>query len=166
MSPKPTGHLQRTASGADLIIKRQFRAPIDDVWQGVTDPESTARWIGRWSGEPGPGNTVRLQMGFEKDSPISNVTIEACEPPARLAVCAKDEQGEWHLELALTHSAGTTELTFVQHLTDPALAGDVGPGWEYYLDMLVAARTDQPKPEFSDYYPSQRDYYLGQASSA
>jgi uncharacterized protein YndB with AHSA1/START domain len=165
MSPKPTGHVQRTALGADLIIKRQFRAAIEDVWQSITHPESTARWIGTWSGEPGEGNTVRLQMGFEQGAPTSNVLIETCKPPERLVVSARDDHGEWHLELTLTHAAGTTELTFVQHLADPSLAGDVGPGWEYYLDMLVAARSGQPRPEFSDYYPGQRDYYLGKSES-
>ena len=165
MSPKPTGKVQPTALGADLVITRQFRAPIEDVWQSITDPESTARWIGPWRGEPGPGKTVRLQMGFEQGSPESDVLIESCEPPRRLVVSTKDEHGEWHLELALTHSAGSTELTFIQHLTDPSLAGDVGPGWEYYLDMLAAARSGQPRPEFSDYYPAQRDYYLGKANA-
>src|SRR5690606_23528632 len=58
MSPKPTGHVR----GNDLILTRTFRAPIDDVWTSVTDSESTARWIGRWEGDAGPGKTVRLQM--------------------------------------------------------------------------------------------------------
>lgn len=30
------------------------------------------------------------------------------------------------------------------------MAGEVGPGWEYYLDMLVAAREGKPLPSFGD----------------
>ena len=48
--------------------------------------------------------------------------------------------GQWHLELDLVEAAGVTTLTFAQRLHDPALARDVGPGWEYYLDRLVAAQ--------------------------
>ena len=32
-------------------------------------------------------------------------------------------------------------MTFAQRLHDPALATDVGPGWEYHLDRLVATHT-------------------------
>ncbi|WP_437954635.1 SRPBCC family protein [Sorangium sp. So ce119] len=163
MSPRPTGRVRGTATGADLVIKRSFRAPIEDVWQSVTASESTARWIGPWEGEAGPGKTVRLQMAFEKGAPSCNVSIDACEPPHHLAVSMKDDYGDWRLALSLTTKGDTTELTFVQHLTDPALAGDTGPGWEYYLDMLVASRLGEPLPDFSDYYPAQRAYYLGDA---
>ena len=40
------------------------------------------------------------------------------------------------------------------------MAGEVGPGWEYYLDMLVAAREGKPLPSFGDYYPAQKAHYL------
>ncbi|WP_437646834.1 SRPBCC family protein [Sorangium sp. So ce362] len=165
MSPRPTGRVRSTATGADLVITRSFRAPIEDVWQSVTASESTARWIGPWDGEAGPGKTVRLQMAFEQGAPWCDVSIEACEPPHRVALSAKGDYGAWRLELSLAAKGETTELTFVQHLTDPALAGDTGPGWEYYLDMLVASRLGEPLPSFADYYPAQRDYYLGDAST-
>ena len=112
MSPRPTGRVLGTATGADLVIKRSFRAPIEDVWQSVTAPESTARWIGPWEGEAGPGKTVRLQMGFEKEAPWCNVSIDACEPPQRLAVSMKDDHGHWRCELSLAAKGETTELTF------------------------------------------------------
>ncbi len=37
---QPTGRLE----GNDLILTRSFRAPIDDVWQSLTDPRSTRKW--------------------------------------------------------------------------------------------------------------------------
>ena len=162
MSIEPTGRLRFFGDRADLELERDFKAPIEDVWQSITDPESMSRWIGTFSGEPGPGKTVQFRMLFEQGDAVSNVLIEACEPPRRLVVSAKDEHGTWHLELLLRSAGDTTTLTFVQHLDNPKLAGDVGPGWEYYLDMLVAARTGAPRPEFADYYPSQREHYLRQ----
>jgi uncharacterized protein YndB with AHSA1/START domain len=156
MKPKPTGHVR----GNDLILTRTFRAPIDDVWTSVTESESTARWFGSWEGDAGPGKTVRLQMLHEKGQPQMNVTIEKCEAPRHLVVAAKDDSGEWRLELTLTQTGDTTELRFVHHLSDRKLAGDVGPGWEYYLDMLVAAREGRALPSFEDYYPAQKAHYL------
>lgn len=156
MSPKPTGHVR----GNDLILTRTFKAPIHDVWTSVTDSESTARWIGSWKGEAGPGKTVRLQMLHEQGQPWASVLIEKCEAPRHLAVTTKDEAGEWRLELTLTQTGDTTELRFVHHLTDRRHAGDTGPGWEYYLDKLVAARAGEPQPSFDDYYPAQKAHYM------
>lgn len=156
MSPKPTGHVR----GKQLILTRTFRAPIADVWASVTESESTARWFGPWEGDAGPGKSVRLQMLYEQGQPWMNVLIEKCEEPRHLVVTSRDEAGELRLELTLTQTGDTTELRFVQHLSDPSLAGDMGPGWEYYLDMLVAAREGTPQPVFADYYPAQKAYYL------
>jgi hypothetical protein len=60
-------------------------------------------------------------------------------------------------------AGGVTTLRFVQHLEPGAEVGAVGPGWEYYLDMLVASRSGGPLPDFGDYYPSQAAYYEGLA---
>ncbi|MEI2296798.1 SRPBCC family protein [Ensifer sp. MJa1] len=156
MCPKPTGHVR----GNDLILIRTFSAPIDGVWTSVTKSEKTALWFGRWEGEAGPGKTVRLQLLHEKGQPWTDVLIEDCEAPRRLVVVMKDDYGEWRIELTFTQTDDTTELRLVQRLSDPKLAGDVGPGWEYYLDMLVAAYAGKALPSFADYYPSQKAHYL------
>ena len=77
-----------------------------------------------------------------------------------------DPSGEWHMEVRLTESDGWTELQLIQHLDDPELAKDTGPGWEYYLDMLIASRDDLPLPDFADYYPRQSDHFVEQARLA
>jgi uncharacterized protein YndB with AHSA1/START domain len=155
-SPKPTGHVR----GNDLILTRTFRAPIEDVWASITKSVKTALWFGPWEGDAGPGKTVRLQLVHEKSQPWTNMTIEECEAPSRLVVTMKDDSGEWRIELTLKHAGGTTELHFLQPLSDWTLAGDVGPGWEYYLDMLVAAREGKTLPSFEEYYPAQKAHYL------
>ena len=164
MNPIPAGRLVQTSSGTDLILTRTFRADIDDVWKSVTESERTARWFGRWEGEHGAGKYITLFMGFEKDAPPSKMLIESCEPPRHLAVSMKDAFGEWRLELFLEQTGSDTTLRFVHHLTDVASVGDIGPGWEYYLDMLVAAREGNPLPKFDDYYPAQRDYFVAQVA--
>ena len=159
MSTEPTGRVV----GSDLILMRVFKAPIDDVWTSITKSESTARWFGPWEGDAGPGKVVRLQLVHEKGQPWTDVTIEDCEAPRRLTLSMKDEFGAWRIELTLTQADDTTTLRFVQHLPERKLAGDVGPGWEYYLDMLVAAREGKALPSFEDYYPAQKAHYLKDA---
>ncbi|MFE0153289.1 SRPBCC family protein [Nonomuraea sp. NPDC059007] len=159
MTPRPTARLLRKDTENDLVLTRTFRAPIEDVWASVTESERTARWFGPWEGEPGPGRTIKVQMAYEEQSPWMDLRIDACEPPERLVASATDEHGEWRLELLLSESDGTTRLEFVQHFDSLDAIGDVGPGWEYYLDMLVAARDGSPKPDFDDYYPAMKAYF-------
>jgi uncharacterized protein YndB with AHSA1/START domain len=158
MSPTPTGRL----FGDDLVLTRTFRAPIADVWASLTEPERTARWFGTWEGEPGPGRVVKVQMVQEEGKPWMDMTIDACEPPRRLALSAGEEPDRWFLELTLDESAGVTELRFTQHLTTKEGVGEVGPGWEFYLDALVASRDGLPMPSFDDYYPSMKEHFEAQ----
>ena len=161
MTSPPTGRLFRTATGSDLVLYRTFRAGPDDVWASVTEPDRTARWIGPWTGDAGPGRTIQVQMAYEDGQPWSDVRIDACEPPHRLAVSAVDEAGSWRLELLIAATATGAELRLVQHLDGDAGIGEFGPGWEYYLDMLVAARDGTPPPAFDDYFPAMKPYYEG-----
>ncbi len=164
MNPTPSGRLVRTPEGRDLVILRNFPAPIGDIWASITEPERTARWFGPWTGDAGPGRTIRYAMTFEPGVDPAEMTMEmtiaACEPPRHLAVRAVDEYGSWYLEAHLSEDDGVTTLRFTQHLDDTANVGDVGPGWEYYLDNLVASRQGTPLPDFKEYYPAQKAYYL------
>jgi uncharacterized protein YndB with AHSA1/START domain len=164
MTPAPTGRLVRTPEGRDLVLTRTFRAPIEDVWASITESERTARWFGPWSGEAGPGRTIRYMMAFEEGATeelTMEMTIVACEPPRHLAVSAVDDYGSWHLEAHLSEADGVTELRFTHHLDAKTNVGDVGPGWEYYLDKLVASRQGEAGLGFDAYYPAQKEYYLG-----
>lgn len=158
MSPSPTG----TLFGDDLVLTRTFRAPIDDVWASITEPDRTARWFGPWQGDAAPGSTIKVQMVHEEGEPWMDMTIDACEPPRRLALSSVDDDGSWRLEIVLVESAGMTELRFTQHLTGTENVGEIGPGWEYYLDALVAAREARPLPDFGDYYPAMKEYFASQ----
>ena len=117
--PTPTGRVQTTDAGRDLVLIRTFRSPIEDVWASITEPERTARWFASWTGEPGAGNTIRYRMtheeGMDEDA---DMTIDACEPPRHLAVSAVDDYGTWRLEATLAEDGDTTVLTFVQHLDE------------------------------------------------
>lgn len=159
----PTGRIISTDAGRDLVLTRTFRAPIDDVWASITESERTARWFASWTGDAAPGHTIRCRLTLEDGAPESDMLIEACDPPRHLAVSTTDDYGTWRLEAHLTEHDGITEMRFVHHIDPSANAGEVGPGWEYYLDMLVASRDETEHPVFDDYFPSMKGYYEQQA---
>ncbi|MFD6897219.1 hypothetical protein ACFWB0_22090 [Rhodococcus sp. NPDC060086] len=57
----------------------------------------------------------------------------------------------------LPRPIAVTELS--HQLDNDANVGEVGPGWEYYLDILVAARDGTPQPTFDDYFSSMTGYF-------
>jgi uncharacterized protein YndB with AHSA1/START domain len=166
MTPTPNGLLHSTAEGRDLVLTRTFAAPIDDVWASITESERTARWFCSWEGDAAPGKVIRYRMEHEEGTPSGDMTVVACEPPRHLAVAVVDDYGSWRLDADLVEADGITVLTFTHHLDAEADAGSVGPGWEYYLDLLVVSRTGGPKPSFDDYYPSMKAYYEDRAAEA
>ena len=166
-TPTPTGHRRVVDGETYCEWQRTFHAPIDDVWAAVTEPERLARWIGTWTGDPTDGH-VKFQMLFEGDDiPAEHFRIDECEPPHRLHITTSmpydgDEPEHWLLRLDLQESDGVTTLTFAQNVPDPAMAEGVGPGWDYYLDRMVAAESGTPVEAvvFEEYSPSLSAYYL------
>lgn len=161
MTIEPTGH-KDTRDGSWVVFTRTLRAPVEDVWAAVTEPEPLERWVGTWTGDPATGR-VEFRMTAEgEDVPAEDYQIEECIPPVLLRVSTTDEeQRVWRLRLELSETGGVTTLDFAQQLDDPELASSVGPGWEYYLDRLVAAETGQDvgSIDFDDYYPAQSDHF-------
>jgi uncharacterized protein YndB with AHSA1/START domain len=157
--PPPTARLFAAAGGHDLVFTRILRAPADDVWASVTDPERTARWFGAWRGEGALGGMIEVQMAFEEGAPWCEMRIDACDPPRHLALTMSDDMGTWHLSLFVESSGDITQLRLIHRLEDLGGVGEVGPGWEYYLDNLVAASEQSPLPDFDSYYPSMKEYF-------
>jgi uncharacterized protein YndB with AHSA1/START domain len=157
----PTGR-RETRDGHDVVVlRREFAAALEDVWAAVTEPDRLERWIGTWEGDPADG-WVGFRMTAESpDASAERMWIDECDPPHRLATHSSTPYGEWHLALDLQEGDGVTTLTFAQRMSDPAVAADVGPGWDYYLDRLVAAETggDVATVDFTDYHPADSDYY-------
>ena len=85
---------------------------------------------------------IKVQMGFEESAPWLDKRIDVCDPPRRLML--SNESGDMRIELLLSHTNGLTELQLVHHLDPTDDISAYGPGWEYYLDMLVASRDDLP----------------------
>jgi uncharacterized protein YndB with AHSA1/START domain len=168
MSTGPTGRVEDHDGELRLVLERRFRAPIDDVWSAVTEPERMARWIGTWTGDPTSGRVLFAMTAEGDDVDAGVMEIRECDPPRRLAVTSHVGDERWRLELDLSEHEGVTTLVFTQPGIDPTAVENVGPGWEYYLDRLVAAQTggDVGSVDFDrDYYPAMLEHYRDQAGS-
>lgn len=163
-----------TRVGADLAFTRTFRAPIDDVWAACTEPARMERWIGTWTGEPSSGEIVFRMTAEGDDVPAEVYLVEVCEPPRRFSVRARDAasfsadgsgpQVHWQHTLELVEADGVTTLTFTQAVPEGPVGGDmvasVGPGWDYYLDRLVASCAgDDPAAIVFEPYLDRSDAY-------
>ncbi|WP_125100786.1 SRPBCC domain-containing protein [Leucobacter chromiireducens] len=159
---EPSGRLRHTVPGIDLVLVRSLALPIDEAWEFLTESHLTERWFGPWEGDARPGGAVRVRMRFEDHEPAIRMQIAACEPRARLALHAIEDGIDWRIELAVEADGDDTLLVFTHHLgpKESAEVGEIGPGWEYYLDLLVAATEDTERPGFDQYYPALREAYL------
>ncbi|HET6969064.1 MAG TPA: SRPBCC domain-containing protein [Ornithinibacter sp.] len=103
--PTPVGRREERDGHATVVIERTFRAPMEDVWAAVTEPERLVRWIGTWSGDPASG-TVQFRMTAEaEDIEAEPVTVHECDPPRRLVLSWASRPpatGPWEVELGLT----------------------------------------------------------------
>jgi len=159
-----TGSIEQRDGQHVLVQTRRLRAPLEDVWAAVTDPDRLARWIGTWEGDPTSGS-VQFRMLFEGGHPAETMTIRVCEPPRRLHLTSQVGDEVWLLDLDLSHVDGVTTVTLTQPGVTAEQASSVGPGWDYYLDRLVDAETgaDPALRDFErDYYPATSAHYTAQ----
>ncbi|WP_369411095.1 SRPBCC family protein [Leucobacter edaphi] len=159
-----TGALRKTAGGADLVVPRSLAMGIDEAWAYVSEPQLTEQWFGPWEGDGRTGGAIRVRMRFEEGFPEMPMKVLACERPHRLSLESVGEHGGWLLELLLEEDGEDTLVTLIHHLDADSLkdAGEIGPGWEFYMDLLVAATEGTEEPTFDMYYPALKNYYLDQ----
>lgn len=159
MTPEPSGEVERTDSGRNLILTRTL--PVDSVeaWAWITESPRLEKWFGTWTGAAEPGGEIQVTMNAEEEESTSAGKIISCDPGRAYELTVGTGMGDWHLEMAVEPSGEGSGLTFVHHLGEDDPAGSIGAGWEYYLDRLLAAINGSGMPDFDDYYPSMEPYY-------
>jgi len=157
-----TGTVAKIDGHPNLVILRRFRATADEVWRELTESERLERWIGRWEGDPATGHVTFFMTSESEDAAPEEYTILECDRPRRFAGDTSQDAGAWHLWFELVEeSPGDTVLTFGQRLNPTEDVGSIGPGWEYYLDRLVAAQAglDPASVNWDDYFPALQPEY-------
>lgn len=152
-----------TESGA-VRFQRLLPAPVERVWDYLTQSELRGRWFASGEMELRPGGRVTLVFhnstlapeGEETPEPYrryegmeSSGRVIACDPPRRLVHSWGEEDGtETEVEYALEPRGDETLLTLThRRLATRAATLDVSGGWHLHLDALedvLAGRGRRP----------------------
>jgi uncharacterized protein YndB with AHSA1/START domain len=124
--------------GRSVRLAREYDAPIDDVWDALTNPERISRWFLPISGDYRLGGRYQFEGNAGGE-------IVACERPHRLKVTwaygeAASEADASELEVRLSTADGRVTRLELEHtavVPDEMWAeygpGAVGVGWEQGL---------------------------------
>jgi uncharacterized protein YndB with AHSA1/START domain len=116
--------------GIGVMLRREYDAPIEDVWDAVTDPDRLRRWFLPVSGDLRVGGTFQLEGNAGGE-------ILHCEPPRLLRVSWGGPTSLVDLRLSAGEDGGTT--VELEHTVPLDIAGSgagglyVGPGWDTTL---------------------------------
>jgi len=126
----------KPAEGGEVVsalLRRHYDAPIEDVWDAVTDPARVKRWFLPVSGDLREGGDFQLEGN-------AGGRILRCDPPRLLRATFGGETSRVEVRLTTDGDAATTlEL---EHTVPLAFAGSgagalyVGPGWDGTLMAL------------------------------
>jgi len=112
-----------------VTLGQTYGAPLDDVWDAVTNPERIPRWFLPVSGDLHPGGRYQLEGN-------ASGTIERCDPPDSFAATWEyGGQVSWiEVRLSAQPAGGTrVELEHIAHVDDrwdEFGPGAVGIGWD------------------------------------
>ncbi len=120
---------QRTESGevVGVLLRRDYNAGVQDVWDALTDPERIKRWFLPVSGDLRAGGTFQLEGNAGGD-------ILTCEPPKLLKLTFGGPTSL--VELRLTSTGDEDTVLELDHTVPIEFAGSgagafyVGPGWD------------------------------------
>lgn len=134
-------------------MRREFDAPIADVWNACTDPQRLERWFLPVSGDLRRGGSFNI-------AGVAGGEIVRCEPPHLVAVTwihedwAADEVelrltalGPDRTELEIEHATINTTNEFRGKLVDAIT--NMGGGWEPCLVSLDMYLHGDQQGEFS-----------------
>ena len=137
--------------GRVIRMRRDYAAPIDDVWDALTDPGRIGRWFLPISGD------YRLGGRFQFEGNAGG-TILACERPERLHVTWEYGMGEpSEVVLRLTPVDDATTTLELEHtavvpdeMWDQYGPGAVGVGWDggflgLALHLATGVTVDDPQ---------------------
>jgi uncharacterized protein YndB with AHSA1/START domain len=157
-------------AGRVVRLRRDYDAPIEDVWDAITDPARIQRWFLPVSGDLRLGGSYQLEGNAGGD-------IVRCEPPHVLAVTwffgPKTEGDVSVVEVRLTEDSGATMLVLDHAATVPPDRwsefgpGAVGVGWDLALLGLAWHLDGQETPNHEEFETSpEARRYMTESSEA
>ena len=124
----------RLAAGEAKVVRlrRTYQAPIDDVWDALSNPERITRWFLPISGD------IRLGGRYQFEGNAGG-EIRTCEPPNRLLVTwemGDPSAAPSEVEIRLTRAGDSTSVELAHtaivpdEFWDEYGPGAVGVGWD------------------------------------
>lgn len=116
-----------SGESVSVLLRRDYDAPIGDVWDAVTQPDRIARWLMPISGELRAGGSFQLEGNAGGD-------ILACEPPRLLRLTFGGPTSL--VEVRLTAQGDGDTVLELEHTVPIEMAQStagalfVGPGWD------------------------------------
>ncbi len=110
-----------------VLLRRAYRASVEDVWDAVTDPERIRRWFMPVSGDLREGGDFQLEGN-------AGGRILRCDAPTLLRVTFGSDTSL--VELRLTADGDDATTLVLEHTVPMEMAGSgagalyVGPGWD------------------------------------
>ena len=115
-----------TGEMVSVVMRRDYRAAVEDVWDALTDPDRIKRWFMPVNGDLREGGDFQLEGN-------AGGRILRCDPPRLLKTTFGGETSVVELRLTADGDRTTLEL---EHTVPKEMAGSgagalyVGPGWD------------------------------------
>ncbi|MFI6506394.1 SRPBCC family protein [Streptosporangium sp. NPDC050855] len=141
-----------------VLLRRDYDASAEEVWDALTDPDRMKRWFLPVSGDLRAGGDFQLEGN-------AGGRILRCEPPRLLRVTFGGESSLVEVRLIPAGEGTTLEL---EHTVPLAMVGSgagalyVGPGWDsalLALDLFVGGENG-PDPLTVADSPEGREFSL------
>ena len=130
---------RRQFGGAErhaVVLKRTYDAPVERVWEALTDPAQLLAWFLPISGDLHEGESYQFEGN-------AGGRILECDPPRRVRlewVFGDTPPSEVTATLSESDRGTTVELEHVSSAVEPSAAVEfalgVGPGWDPALVAL------------------------------
>ncbi|WP_203568951.1 SRPBCC family protein [Aestuariimicrobium ganziense] len=141
-----TRALVGTPEHPELVFRRSYQFPVDELRVACTQPERLERWFGRVEGWPSKvGDSYRAHLSDDADD-VAEGRVLVCEPD-RLQV-SWSWQGEADSTITAHFVAldeSSSQLRLHHELREPDHTAGYGGGWEQILGSLERALTGRPE---------------------
>jgi uncharacterized protein YndB with AHSA1/START domain len=147
-----------------VALQRTYDAPVEEVWDALTDPQRIVRWFLPITGDLRLGGTYQLEGN-------AGGKILRCEPPHSLLVtwAMGEDTGASQVEVRLSPAGEGKTLLRLDHaaVVPPEMWAEYGPGavgvgWDLGLLGLGLHLLDPSatKPEGAESSPEVRQFIL------
>lgn len=146
--------------GVRVLLRRNYDASPEDVWDAVTDPDRIKRWFMPISGDLRVGGSFQLEGNAGGE-------ILQCEPPRLLKVTFGGPTSL--VELRLSAEGDSDTVLVLEHTVPIEMAGSgagalyVGPGWDgalMALDLFLRGEAS-PDPVAAANSPEAQEFCKG-----